>query len=115
MLASAIDRIEARLAPYAKAISIAGMVWFWLGIAIYARFIRLPELPWLSERAVFWAGVVFNAGWWGWLRPAIESRRKARAASLNAAILAPGSPPAPSSESQPTTTRQPARPDISSK
>jgi len=79
MLAKAIDRIEARLAPYAKAISIAAVIWSWLGIALHARFVRLPDLPWLSDRAVFWAGVVFNAVWWGWLRPAIANRRQARA------------------------------------
>lgn len=81
MLGSAIDRIEARFAPHAKAISVAAVIWFWLGIALHARIIRLPELPWLSDRAVFWAGVVFNAAWWGWLRPAIEARRQKRAAA----------------------------------
>ena len=79
MLASIIDRIEARLAPHAKAVSIVAAVWFWLGIAIYARFIRLPEWPWLPEQLLFWTGVAFNAVWWGFLRPAIESRRTTRA------------------------------------
>ena len=81
MLANAIDRIEARLAPHSKAISILAAIWFWLGIAIYARFIRLPELPWLPADALFWAGVAFNAVWWGFLRPAIQARRLQRAPS----------------------------------
>ena len=79
MLGRTIDRIEARLAPHAKAVSIAAAIWFWLGIAIYARFIRLPEWLWLPEQALFWAGVVVNAVWWGFLRPAIERRRTTRA------------------------------------
>ena len=78
MFGRAIDRIEARLAPHARAISIAAAIWFWLGIAIYARFIRLPELPWLPEAAIFWAGVAINAIWWGFLHPAIRRRRAAR-------------------------------------
>lgn len=83
MLAQTIDRIEARLAPHAKAVSIVAAIWFWLGIAIYARFIRLPELPWLPADALFWAGVVFNAVWWGFLRPAIEARRSRREPAAN--------------------------------
>lgn len=79
MLGHAIDPIEGWLAPHSKAMSIVAAVWFGLGIAIYARFIRLPDWPWLPERALFLAGVVINAVWWGFLRPrpAIESRRKA--------------------------------------
>lgn len=81
MLAKLIDRMETRLAPHAKVISIAAVIWFWVGIALHSGFIRLPDLPWLPRRAVFWAGVVFNALWWAWLHPAIESRKKAREAS----------------------------------
>jgi hypothetical protein len=77
----AIDRIEALLEPHAKAISILAAIWFWLSIAIYAGFVRLPQLPWLSDRALFWAGLAFNAAWWGFLRPAMEQRRKARGAA----------------------------------
>ena len=85
MLARTIDRIEALLAPRAKAVSIAAGIWFWLGIAVYARFIRLPQWPWLPEQALFWTGVVFNAGWWGFLRPAIERRRTRRSLAQPAA------------------------------
>ena len=49
MLARTIDRVEEKLAPYSKGIAIAGAIWFWLGIAIYARFIRLPDWPWFPE------------------------------------------------------------------
>ncbi len=81
MLARTIDRVEARLAPYSKVLSIAAAIWFWLGIAVYARFIRLPDWPWLSEAAVMWTGIAVNAVWWGILRPAIEKRRKLRDAA----------------------------------
>lgn len=82
MLGQTIDRIEARLAPWSTAISVLAGVWFWLGIAIYAGFIRLPDWLGLPERALFWAGVTVNAVWWGFLRPAIE-RRRARKAAAN--------------------------------
>lgn len=78
MLGRTIDRIEARLAPHARTISIVAGLWFWLGIAFYAGFIRLPDWPWLPERAIFWAGIAFNAVWWGFARPAIERRREER-------------------------------------
>lgn len=81
MIDSLIDRADALLAPYAKAISIAGAIWFWAGCALYARFISLPELPFLTEPMVFWSGAVFNAVWYGFLYPAIQRRRKAREAT----------------------------------
>lgn len=79
MLGHIVDRLEARLAPHARTISILAMIWFWAGIAIQARFVPLPEMPRPLENAIFWAGVFVNAVWWGFLRPAIETRRKARA------------------------------------
>jgi hypothetical protein len=78
MLADRFDRLEARLAPYAKPISIVAIIWFWVGVAVQARFIPLPDLPRPVDRALFWSGVAANALWWGWLRPAIERRRLAR-------------------------------------
>lgn len=87
MLANAIDRIEPRLAPHAKTISIIAMVWFWGGIALQAGFIDFLDLPRPVERAIFWAGVVVNAVWWGFLRPAIEQRRKLRAEAAPAREL----------------------------
>lgn len=81
MLARVIHRIESLLAPHARLISILGAIWFWLGIAIYARFLRLPDWPWLPDELLFWSGVAFNAVWWGFLRPAIERRRAERTAA----------------------------------
>lgn len=78
MLERTIDRLEARLAPHAKTISIVAIIWFWAGIANQARFIPLPDLPQSVDQALFWSGVAANALWWGWLRPAIEQRRLAR-------------------------------------
>lgn len=81
MLARIIDRVEDRLEPHARTISILAAIWFWLGIAVYARIIRLPEWPWLPDELLFWSGVVINAVWWGLVRPAIERRRGMRSGS----------------------------------
>ena len=78
MLDGLIDRVEPRLAPHAKAISILAAIWFWVGVGIQARFIPLPDMPRAIEQTIFWAGVAVNAIWWGFLRPAIEQRRAAR-------------------------------------
>lgn len=79
MLGRTVDRLEARLAPHARLISIAAAIWFWLGIAIQARFIPLPEMPRPLESAIFWAGIAGNAVWWGYLRPRIAKRGEQRA------------------------------------
>ena len=80
MAARQLDRAVAFAARHDKALAIAGGVWFWAGIAVYARFVALPELvpeawrPWF-----FWLSVAFNAGWWGFLYPQIAARKKALA------------------------------------
>ena len=85
MLSNTIDRWERRLAPHTRAITIAAAIWFWLGIAIQARFLPLPGMPRELELAIFWLGAAFNAVWWGFMRPAIDKRRKARDATEIAA------------------------------
>lgn len=78
MLDGLIDRVEPKLAPHARTITIVAVIWFWVGIAIQARFIPIPDMPRAVELAIFWAGVACNAIWWGFFRPAIEHRRAAR-------------------------------------
>ena len=80
MLARIIGNVESRLEPHARAVSVLAAIWFWLGIAIYAGYNRLPDWPWLPDEVLFWSAMVFNAVWWGFLRPAIERRRTARQA-----------------------------------
>lgn len=81
MLARALDRTEDFAARHATAIAILAALWFWLGVAITARFIRLPQIDWpFAEPTIFWSGVVVNASWWGFLRPSLERRRQARQA-----------------------------------
>lgn len=83
MLARLIDRVKLRLAPHSRLISVLAAVWFWIGIAIQARFVPLPDLPRALEAGIFWAGVLVNAVWWGFLHPAIVRRRRAREAAAD--------------------------------
>ena len=77
---AAVDRFDAFVARHERACDVIAALWLAIGVAINARFITLPDLPFLSERGVFWAGVVINVLWWAVLRPKIERRRKLRAA-----------------------------------
>ena len=80
MFAAPLDRIDAALASHSRTISILAMAWFWAGCALAAGFVRLPDIPFVSDKVVFWAGVAVNAVWWGFVHPAIEKRRKGREA-----------------------------------
>ena len=57
-----------------RALTIGGAIWFWASMAVYARFVSLPDLPDWARHGFFWAGVAFNAVWWGFVRPALERR-----------------------------------------
>ena len=57
-------------------LSVIGAIWFALGCAVYARFLVLPELPFLTDDVVLYSGALYNAVWWGFARPAIERRAK---------------------------------------
>ena len=53
-----------------------GAIWFAFGCAVYAKFITLPALPFLTDDVVLYSGAAYNAVWWGAARPAIERRRR---------------------------------------
>ena len=79
MISAIIERVESRLAPHTRLIAIGAAIWFWLGVAIQARFVRLPDWPWIPpDWVVLWSGIAANALWWGFLRPALVARRDRR-------------------------------------
>ena len=71
-----LDRIIALLDRRRLAITLVTALWFWTSTAIYAGFVALPALPETVTTAFFWSSVAANAGWWGFLNPKIEARRK---------------------------------------
>ena len=54
---------------------IAGMVWLAVSCASYARFIDLPDIPFVTDEMALYFSAAYNAGWWGFVRPAIERRK----------------------------------------
>ncbi|MBX7481926.1 hypothetical protein [Qipengyuania qiaonensis] len=78
-----LDRFIELLDRHQRAITICAALWFWASTAVYARFVALPDMPQAVKDGFFWASVAANAGWWGFLRPKIESRRKELAAPEN--------------------------------
>lgn len=71
-----LDRLISLLDKHQRAITIGAAIWFWTGVAVYARFLALPDLPQFVKDAVFWTSVPANAIWWGFLRPRIDARRE---------------------------------------
>ena len=71
-----LAKVQRFLARYERALDIFGLVWFWAGIAIYARWISLPEILFLTDGQIMFLGIAFNAVWWGFLRPKIEKMKR---------------------------------------
>lgn len=71
-----LDWLIALLDRRRLAITLVTALWFWTSTAIYAGFVALPALPETVTTAFFWSSVAANAGWWGFLNPKIEARRK---------------------------------------
>ncbi|MEM8724568.1 MAG: hypothetical protein AAGE86_03510 [Pseudomonadota bacterium] len=67
-----------------RLITIIAAAWFWTGVAVYARFIELPDIPHWIRQSYFWGSVAANAIWWAALRPAIEKRRQSNEAAIAA-------------------------------
>lgn len=76
-----LDRALSRIANWAErnsqAVSYASFASTILTGAIYARFISIPEIPYVSEQMLFWASIGWNGLWWGYIHGAIQERRQA--------------------------------------
>lgn len=73
---SMLDRITAFSDRHRLAMSILGGVWFVLAWADTAKFIDLPTIPLVTDKAALWVSAAYNAIWWGFINPRIERRRK---------------------------------------
>ncbi|MEO1044918.1 MAG: hypothetical protein AAFX04_05725 [Pseudomonadota bacterium] len=61
---------------YKSYFSTFGIIWACITAAIYARWIVLPDIPFITdELAVYFAGA-YNVIWWGFLYPRIEKMQK---------------------------------------
>ena len=77
MLNGIMNRIAEFAERHSSAIIIGNAIWFWLGVAVYARFIPVPEFLSGLRGVFFWASVGANALWWGYFHGKVQARRKA--------------------------------------
>lgn len=73
-----LDKLAAAGTRHERLLSIFGGVWLAVSCAVYARFISLPDIPFLTDEAAIYLAAAYNAVWWGFLRPAIEKRKAER-------------------------------------
>lgn len=66
--------IAAALVRFERPLSWIAVIWSVLSIAAYARFISLPDVPYITDRNAWMFAAPWNAIWWGFLRPEIERR-----------------------------------------
>lgn len=69
------DRVARIFIRHERAIGIIGIGWLALSSAVYARFISLPDIPFLTDELALYCSAAYNAGWWGFLRPMVERRK----------------------------------------
>lgn len=75
----AIDSFFALTERHQRLLSVVGALWFALSCAVYAKFLILPDMPFLTDEVVLYSGAAYNALWFGFARPAVERRKKLRA------------------------------------
>lgn len=72
-----IDDILRLFENHKRTFSVIGIIWFALGCAVYAKFLALPEIPYLTDKVALYSGAAYNAIWWGFVRPPLERRARA--------------------------------------
>ncbi|MGB0333214.1 MAG: hypothetical protein ACPGPE_15495 [Planctomycetota bacterium] len=66
--------ISVGLVRFERPLSWIAVIWSVLSIAAHARFISLPDVPYITDRNAWMFAAPWNAIWWGFLRPEIERR-----------------------------------------
>ena len=70
----ALNHVATALVRFERPLNWIAVIWSILSIAAYARFISLPDVPYLTDRNAWMIAAPWNAIWWGFLRPEIERR-----------------------------------------
>jgi hypothetical protein len=73
-----IDKLIDLADRFALVFAAIGAFWFALSCASYANFVRLPDLALLKGIPAIIASILYNAAYWGFLYPRVETRRKER-------------------------------------
>ena len=74
-----LDPIARFALRHETALSVAAGLWFAISCAAMARFIDLPEIPFVTDRNAWIFSGAYNALWWAAARPALERRKAALA------------------------------------
>ena len=77
MLDAIFDPIARFAVRYEKPLTYIGIAWFALSCAAMARFIPLPDIPYITDRNAWMFSGPWNALWWGFLRPQTLKRKEA--------------------------------------
>ena len=72
---SPVDPLLRFAVRHERAIEIMGGAWFVVSCAAWARFIDLPEIPFVTDEMALYASAAFNALWWGFAQPALQKRK----------------------------------------
>ena len=76
-----LNAIAAFAIRYEKPLSYIALAWFVVSCAATARFLPVPEIPYVTDRNSWMVAGPWNAIWWGFLRPAILKRKAALVAN----------------------------------
>ena len=75
-----IDAILTRIVLFAmrheRAVTIASTAWFVISCASWIPQIPIPEIPYLTDRNSWMVSGPWNAVWWGFVHPALDTKRK---------------------------------------
>ena len=72
-----LDRIAGAANRHSKLVALLGFAWLAVSSAHSARFIELPDIPFVTDRMAMYAAAAWNGVWWGFLHPAIKRRQDA--------------------------------------
>ena len=76
-LGAAIDRAQAFAARHERALGVLSTAWLMAVAFSYAGFVPLPDIALLHGTPALIASSAWNAGWWGFIRPALARRKAA--------------------------------------
>ena len=77
MFDAILNPLAAGAVRHEKLLSSLAFAWFVLGWAAAANWIPLPKIPYFTDHNAWVGSSVWNAIWWGHLRPRILSHRAA--------------------------------------
>lgn len=71
------DQVAQLAARHEKLLGMLSFGWMMFTGAVYARFITLPDVPYLTDRNAWMISGPWNMLWWGFLQPRLAERKKA--------------------------------------